>query len=79
MSICPAGFAERQMEGICVLGGPWEYQSSEMPIHVSLHGRAKDPSAPANPTALAPSFQTVNASTFRPAYRCRVAAGLVCE
>lgn len=62
-----------------MLGGAGECQSSEMPIHVSLYGGAKDRSAPANPTALAPSFQTVNAPTFQPACRCRVAAGLVCE
>jgi len=46
MSICPAGSAKWQM---CVLGGAGECQSSEVPIHVSLHGGAEDPSAPAKP------------------------------
>lgn len=79
MSICSVGFAEWQVEEICVLGGAGKCQSSEMPIHASLIVELRTHLPQANPTVLASSTQTANASTSRPAHRCRVAAGLVCK
>lgn len=79
MSVCSAGFAEWQVEEICVLGGAGKCPSSEMPIHASLMVEVRTHLPQPNPTILASSAQTANASTSRPAHRCRVAAGLVCK